>query len=274
MYNKYFTVEVKPDIDADLLGAAALADDDVIFSWWPFEVPKGSSRLLNITARVASNDGTAQHIPFQLIFAKARVDVLTGNLHAPTSLGEWNEVATFLPSKNEAIGAVKIDTVDYLCQSLVGASLASTGNSVTDSGSSCDLVLTPAGSADHANYFNGSTLTKITPGYDVLWVAGIGCGAMDFSSTVTTDTAEGADLAVGTTTIHTDTKNARLVFSPGDVIQDASNNKLGTIRSLGAADSADVDITLKESTGIGSTLSDGVKLYFRNPITLELSFEK
>ena len=31
--SKYFTVEVKPDIDADLLNAAALAgDDDVIFS--------------------------------------------------------------------------------------------------------------------------------------------------------------------------------------------------------------------------------------------------
>ena len=67
MYNKYFTVEVKPDIDADLLGAAALADDDVIWSWWPFQIPKGSSRLLNVTARVAGTDGTAQHHPFQLL---------------------------------------------------------------------------------------------------------------------------------------------------------------------------------------------------------------
>ena len=62
MNHKYFTVEVKPEIDADLLNAAALAsDDDVIFSWTPFEIPQGSARLLNVTAKVASTNGTAQH---------------------------------------------------------------------------------------------------------------------------------------------------------------------------------------------------------------------
>ena len=78
MINKYFTVEVKPEIDANLLNAAALAsDDDVIFTWTPFEVPKGSCRLLNVTARVASNDGTAQHHPFQLFFAKYKLKSCT-----------------------------------------------------------------------------------------------------------------------------------------------------------------------------------------------------
>ena len=123
MYNKYFTVEVKPDIDANLLNTAALAsDDDVIFSWTPFEVPKGSSRLLGVTARVAANDGTAQHHPFQLLFAKSKVDTAKGFISAPASIGEYNEVATFLPSVNEAIGSLKIETIDYMCQSLVGAS--------------------------------------------------------------------------------------------------------------------------------------------------------
>ena len=269
MYNKYFTVEVKPDIDGDLQ-ETAIADDDLMWSWWPFEVPKGSSRLLNITARVAGNDGTAQHIPFQLIFGKSRIDGATGNLHAPTSIGEWNEVATILPSKNEMIGSVKIDTVDYLCQSLVGCSIATIGSSVTDSGSSCDLVLTSSGSSDHTFYMNGSTRVSITPGYDVLWVAGIGCGTMDFSSTVTTDVGE--TYAAGVTTIHTDTKLASLVFSPGDLIQDASNNELGIISSMDNASTHDQDIVLLSKTS--TTLADGVKLYHRNPITLELSFEK
>jgi hypothetical protein len=264
MYNKYFTVEVKPDIDASLLNAAALAsDDDVIFSWTPFEVPKGSSRLLNVTARVAGNDGTAQHHPFQLIFAKSKVNAKTGVLTNPYTLGEFNDVATFLPSVNEAIGAVKIDTVDYLCQSLVGASLASTGNSVTDSGSSCDLVLTPSGSSDHANYKNDGATTTITPGYDVLWVAGIACGAMNFASTVQTN----GELTTSDSSVTVDTKDATLVFSPGDVIQDVANQAIGTIESLTATA---ITLTGKSSSAVGNN----VKIYHRNPITLILSFEK
>ena len=62
------------------------SNDDVIWSWWPFEVPKGSSRLLNVTARVAGADGTAQHHPFQLLFAKSKVDRGTGNISNPTSV--------------------------------------------------------------------------------------------------------------------------------------------------------------------------------------------
>ena len=278
MYNKYFTVEVKPNIDADLLNAAALAsDDDVIFSWTPFEVPKGSSRLLNVTARVAGNDGAAQHHPFQLIFAKSRVNAITGALTNPTSLGEYNEVATFLPSVNEAIGSVKIDTVDYLCQSLVGASLASTGNSVTNSGSSCDLVLTPSGSSDHASYkldatdilgTAGDTVT-ITPGYDVLWVAGIACGAMRFASTVQT---KGTATTKSASTLLVDTKDPNLVFSPGNVIQDVANQAIGTIESIGGFGDSEATITLR--TNSESVVGDNVKIYHRNPITLELSFEK
>ena len=277
MYNKYFTVEVKPDIDADLIETAIASDDDLMWSWWPFEVPKGSSRLLNVTATVAGNDGTAQHLPFQLIFAKSKIHPSTGVMYNPTSLGEWNETATFLPSKNEAIGSVKIDTVDYLCQSLVGASLASTGNSVTDSGSSCDLVLTPAGT-DHASYTLDATnilgttgdIVTITPGYDILWVAGIGCGAMDFSSTVQSDIGE--TYSAGVTTIHTDTKSAHLLFTVGDVIQDEDNNVLGEIKSLGTAATHDVDINLVSKTT--TALANAKKIYHRNPITLELSFEK
>jgi hypothetical protein len=273
MYNKYFTVEVKPDIDANLLNTAALAsDDDVIFSWTPFEVPKGSSRLLGVTARVAANDGTAQHHPFQLLFAKSKVDTAKGFISAPASIGEYNEVATFLPSVNEAIGSLKIETIDYMCQSLVGASLASTGNSVAANGANVTMVLTPSGT-DHAQYINASgTGVDITPGYDILWVAGIACGAFNFASTVTTD-----GTVLGTAKIiHTDTKDANLVFSPGDVIQEVDNTIIGKIESIGAVDGTDLDMVVDRVAGGGpkDAIGDGVKIYHRNPITLILSFEK
>ena len=289
MYNKYFTVEVKPPIDADLQNAAALADDDVIFSWTPFEVPKGSSRLLNVTARVTGTDGAAQHQPFQLLFARCAANPSSGALTNPTSMGEYNTVATAIKSKNEIVGGIKIEAIDYMCQSLVGYSIASTGNSVAANGANVDMVLTP--SAEHSHGHSKYTLdatdilgaagdaVPITPGYDVLWVAGIACGALDFRTTVTTDSPDAADYAAGVTTIHTDTKDANLVFSVGDVLQEVDNTIVGTITAIGTADSADVDITLDREIANGevvprATLADGVKLYVRNPITLELSFEK
>ncbi len=284
MYNKYFTVEVKPPIDADLLNTAALAsDDDVIFSWTPFEVPKGSSRLLNVTARVAGTDGTAQHQPFQLLFAKCAVNATSGVLTNPPSMGEYNTVATAINSLRQIIGGIKIEAIDYMCQSLVGCSIASTGNSVAANGANVDMVLTPSGT-DHASYKLDTTdilgtagdIVTITPGYDVLWVAGIACGAMDFASTVTTD---GEVAAGSTTTIHTDTKDANLVFSVGDVIQEVDNTIIGTITAIGTAATADVDLTVDrteagEETAGRQAIADGIKIYHRNPITLELSFEK
>lgn len=285
MYNKYFTVEVKPPIDADLQNAAAIANDDVIFSWTPFEVPKGSSRLLNVTARVIGTNGTAQHRPFQLLFAKCAANPTTGALTNPPSMGEYNTVATAIKSKNQIIGGIKIEAIDFMCQSLVGYSIASTGNSVAANGANVDMVLTPTAEHSHGNsrYVLDATdilgsagdIVPITPGYDVLWVAGIACSAFDFRSTVTTDLGE--TLAVGATVIHTDTKDANLVFSVGDVLQEVDNTIIGTVTAIGAADSNDVNITVDRGIAgaVGrATLADGVKLYARSPITLELSFEK
>jgi hypothetical protein len=276
MYNKFFTVEVKPPIKASLLNAAALAsDDDVIFSWTPFEVPKGSSRLLNVTARVAGNDGTAQHHPFQLLFAKGAINASTGIMEAPASIGTYNTVAKAINSLNQIQGGIKIEAIDYMCQSLVGCSIASTGNSVAANGSNVDMVLTPAGSP-HATYLEGTTVTSITPGYDVLWVAGIACGAFNFASTVTTDGAVGENGRV----IHTDTKDANLVFSKGDVIQELDNTVIGTIFQIdevvndGGEGPATVDVDIHVDRLGGDAIADGVRIYHRNPITLELSFEK
>jgi hypothetical protein len=134
------------------------------------------------------------------------------------------------------------------------------------------MVLTPSGT-DHAQYINASgTGVDITPGYDILWVAGIACGAFNFASTVTTD---GTVTGTGTT-IHTDTKDANLVFSAGDIIQEVDNTVIGQIKSIGTAATADVDIEVDRVAGGGAkdAIGDGVKIYHRNPITLILSFEK
>ena len=138
------------------------------------------------------------------------------------------------------------------------------------------MVLTPAGTP-HANYRLSATdilgtagdIVSITPGYDVLWVAGIACGAFNFASTVTTD---GGSQGI---VIHTDTADANLQFSPGDLVQELDNTVVGTIALIGSPGESDVDVDITFVQGSNvDDIADGVKLYHRQPITLELSFEK
>ena len=111
---------------------------------------------------------------------------------------------------------------------------------------------------------------------DVLWVAGIACDTFNFASTVTTD---GAVAAGSTKTFHTDTKDANLIFSVGDVIQEVDNTIIGTIEKIGTVDGTDVDITVNRDKAGSETpakvgCEDGVEIYHRSPIKLELHFEK
>ena len=275
MQGKYFTVEVKPEIRAVDTGISngTATNDDVLFSWTPFEVPRGSSRLLGVTVRVAGTDGVKQETDFQLFFAKSAnySGVLNNN---PLSIGAWSATAVAVPSKNEHLGSIKINTQDYLCQSTPGMSVASTGNHViggqnASPGNNVDMILTPSRN-QAPYYYNNGTKVPITAGADILWVAGIACGTFDFVTTVTTDL--GGPLAVGEKVVHTDTKDANLVFSPGDVIQEADNTIVGTVASIGSPTGTDCDITLE--SGIENVLADGVILYPRHPITMELMFEK
>tara|TARA_R110002167_G_C12490823_1_gene635387 strand:- start:27 stop:833 length:807 start_codon:yes stop_codon:yes gene_type:complete len=268
MINKYFTVEVKPIVQADDNGMSdeSAANDDVLFDWTPFEVPKGSSRLLGATVRVAGTDGVKQESALQLFFAKSAnyAGVLDNK---PITIGGWSAVPVTVPSKNEHLGSLKIETIDYMCQSTPGMSVGSTGNSVAANGSNVDMVLTPLRNpADY--YYNGTTKVPLSPGADVLWVCGMACAEFDFASTVTSDGA----LAAGYKTLHTDVKNANLVFSPGDVIQELDNTVIGTITSISSPTGTDCDIFLEENAV--NPIADGVVIYHRHPITMELSFEK
>ena len=50
---KYFTVEVKPTIPTVASGQhAAFADDELLFDWYAFDVPKGTCRLVHIDQEI------------------------------------------------------------------------------------------------------------------------------------------------------------------------------------------------------------------------------
>jgi hypothetical protein len=83
--SKYFTVEVKPVMTPVNAGLnAAFADGDVLFDWTSFQVPRGASKLIGVTAEIrpkGDSGSTVNTFPFELLFAK------TKDLVAPSTLG-------------------------------------------------------------------------------------------------------------------------------------------------------------------------------------------
>ena len=92
--SKHFTVEIKPTIPGErqAAGSAAYSDNDVLFDWEAFQIPKGAARLLSIAIIMRGKDGGAQESKdIDFFFAKT-VDGV-----APATLGNSNGTASAAP---------------------------------------------------------------------------------------------------------------------------------------------------------------------------------
>ena len=71
----YFTVEVKPTIASVTAGqSTAFAQNDVLFDWYAFDVPKGTCRLLHIDQEIRPKGdagATVNEVDLDLLLAKA-----------------------------------------------------------------------------------------------------------------------------------------------------------------------------------------------------------
>ena len=260
MINKYFTVEVKPTIPASAQAAAAtFSDNDLLFDWTSFQVPKGASKLVCTTiVQRGANAGAAVVKDIDLIFAKS----INGT--APATLGTVNAAVTALPVvSNHVIGMTHIDsTGDHGGKGISYWTVGSTGSGAANS-------LIPS------LVLEGEPESGDNVGYDTLYVGGLVTeNALDLGTTVITRGAISAD---NTTTIPTDKgsdddPDAELIFAPGDVIHTATDDVLGTISSISAFDTNHQDIILT-ANNVGA-IADNEELYNINPIRLILSFEK
>jgi hypothetical protein len=238
-YSKYFTKVVKPICTLSVLDGGAYADDDVLLPSTPFEIPKGTNRLIGVTAVVRGNDGAAQALPFDLIFSSNTL-----------ALGTQGATAT-LPVSNDLLGVVSIAAADYGGNSLDNFSVA-TAHATPPS-----LCLT----SDDGNI--SSFIRK--HGFDRLYVGAVSGGEFNFAST-TAVTAQ--HLAGASTVITLDGKSALLTLAPGDVIRANDNATIGTIKTVDSA----TQITLEEANR--DQIEDGDEVYCVSPITLILSFER
>tara|TARA_R110001583_G_scaffold90426_1_gene232281 strand:+ start:40 stop:762 length:723 start_codon:yes stop_codon:yes gene_type:complete len=238
-YSRYFTKVVKPRCTISVLDGGAYAADDVLFPSTAFEVPKGTNRLMGVTAVVRGNDGTAQALPMDLIFSSNAL-----------SLGTEGATATLAPS-NDLLGVVNIAAADYGQNSLDNFSIA------TAHATPPHLCLT----SDDGNI---SSFNR-KDGFDRIYVGGLSGGSFNFASQ-TAVTAQ--HLAGASTVITLDGRSALLTLAAGDVIRADDNAVIGTIKTVDSA----TQITLEEPNV--EQIEDGDEIYTTSPIKLIFSFER
>ena len=236
---KYFTTTVKPIMLPVKMNSGAYADDDVLFDFQPFEIPRGTNRLVGATALVRGNDGVAQELPFDLVFASR-------NTH---SLGTEHATANGAPNPY-LLGIMGFKASDYGQKSLDVMSIATARENRSN------LCIT----GDHTYAGNSQRM-----GFDRVYVGGLAGGAFNFASTV----AVTAQHTAGASTVLTlDGKSAELVLAEGDTIRADDNALIGTIKSVDSG----TQITLEEANI--SQIEDGDEMYNISPIHLILHFER
>tara|TARA_Y100000592_G_scaffold60478_1_gene94522 strand:- start:1430 stop:2182 length:753 start_codon:yes stop_codon:yes gene_type:complete len=247
--NEFFTVEVSPIFSTNyaLLHSAALADNDVMFDWHEFEIPRGTYKLVNVMGRVRGNNGTKQNIAHELFFAN----------EGDKSLGTYSSAQAGIQWLPHIQAHLMVDADDYSAKP-ANCSIYNIGQSANkDTGRTLPTVLQPA-------------KKHIDAGYSKMYVGGLSGGAFDFGTGITTT----ANVLIGDTTITIGGGGGNNAFLPGDVIADQNGVLYGTIASVG-----DAALTLQDATvgdgAVGDVMaSSGAEVHIANPITLVLQFER
>ena len=244
MVNKYFTVTVKPTITASLQAGGTVASGDVLSDWTSFDIPKGASKLVGVTALVRGTNGARQEKGIDIYFAKTADGV------APGSLGTISATADGSKYQNHLIGAAHIDTGDYK-DGLDIMAVATAGH-----GGGAQQIPTMV--------LQGEPETGTNVGYDKLYLGAVSAGALDFRSTVQVST----ETATSTAVVVVKTTSALINFAVGDVLTDEDDLAIGTVKTVDSA----TQITLAANCASVSAVNKD--LYNINPVTYILSFEK
>jgi hypothetical protein len=243
---KYFTVEVKPVMTPVNAGLnAAFGDGDVLFDWTSFQVPRGASKLIGITAEIRPKGdagSTVNTFAFELLFAK------TKSLVAPSTLGALNAAPAALGDVDRYIGHVPIVSADY---------------GVTD-----QLAVASA-DVPEGMVLEGEVNSGDNAGYDTLYVGGIAGGAFDFRSGCLIDNG---DLDGPTMTVKT--IDPRLFIAKGDTVAVATTADPTATKAMGVVDSlAATSIVLTEAFTTADVVNEDI-VYNTSPIKLILTFER
>ena len=285
---KYFTTTIKPTIPASIQHLGNFGDGDVLFDWTAFNIPKGATRLLNVTAIIRGTDGSAQTFAMDLFFAK------TFQGTAPGSLGALHATANGTGYYNHLLSTWKIEEVDYIGTGQLdsGPNISTTSNALTTDIATGPIPVVLQGEPD-----SGSNV-----GYDKLYVgATTPDGTANFSTAVETtgihDVSGLSTTSIGSLDDGSGGSAASTTkFAVGDIIHAEDDIILGEVATVATAALTFKTDGSKQYHAGGETLfsnpdgfanwqiqngadaagdlADGDELYNLHPITLILHWEK
>ena len=260
----YYLAKVRPTID--VLPNTAWNAGDVLFDWYPFEIPRGACKLETLNVIVpGTNTTAAAGVDMELFFATSVNGV------APTSLGDPDSAITKIAAtacKNHIIGHKYLDaSVMENSDELVSYNIWTNTAGTDTAHYTVDMVL--EGDPNYAG---------TTSGYQTIWVAALTVGAPDFGTGVLLDGAILTGAAGAQTLDVSEDQDADDVFAVGDELLAAANDgssvqKIGTITAL-TADTITVDAKDIFGTTVWSSgaLADDDEICFRRPLTFNLGF--
>ena len=264
-----YLVTVVPNMDAGAASGSAYSDDDVLFTWTKFDIPKGPVELKSITATIAGTDGVAGNThDIGLYFARAIDGV------APASLGTIHAATTALLSNAFRRNIIGFKYLDVSAQDdtdhMIGYSVL-------------------GGKANGANYdqeglvlqgddtpFNGDSTYSATPqGYQSIWVGAIAHGAFNFGSEIHLNDGSNvaADITGNDVTLTIDqgggsTGVANNSFQVGDILIGATGGPTMEITDMVSGTATSLKVK-----NISEQIDDDEELVLKFPIRLNFGFE-
>ena len=270
---KYVTT-VTPDFDAGAATGSAYTDNDILFTWTPFNVPKsiGMVELKSIFATWPGIDGATGNVfDFSLYFAKGENGI------APPSFGTIHAAPTVVISntfRRNLQGWLYLDVSDGAEAHLGGGAITSYNvfNYNSDSGAISgqpNIML----QTDETPFQGDATHSATSEGYQTFWIAGIAHGAFNFGSEIHLNQGSHQAAATAATTITVDqgggsTGIANQSFQKGDTLIGATGGPTMVITDMLSSSAT----TLQVKT-ISEQIDDDEELVLQYPLRLQLGFE-
>ena len=252
---KYFTVEVKPTIPNVAAGQhAVFAQDDLLFDWYAFDIPKGTSKLVSASVEVrpkGDSGSTVNEFDLDLLIAK------THKGSAPPSIGTVNSAA-FASSVNLSNHMVAVITNGNFGAFELHSDSTAFSNGLKTNITSAALP-----------FFTGEPDSGANVGYDRFYMAAIAEGAFDFRSILTINAGDltGPVLTVADL-------DARLHLAVGDTLKATTTADTAVSKDMGVIKSIDSATQITLESAFTTAVVDNDFVYNAAPITFRLHFEK
>ena len=269
---KYHLVTVTPDFDAGAATGSAYSDNDILFTWTPFNIPQGTVELKSIFATWPGTNGATGNVhDFSLYFAKSI------NNEAPASFGTIHAAPTVVLSnafRRNLLGWVYLDVSDGAEAHLGGGAITSYNifNYNSDSGAISgqpNIFL----QGDSVPFAGDSNYNATPEGYQTIWVAGIAHGAFDFGTDIQLNQVGHQAAATAATTITIEQGGATAgvanqSFQKGDTLIGATGGPTMVITDMVSGTATSLIVKT-----ISEQIDNNEELVLQYPLRLDLGFE-